>query len=67
MASVQVSRQTLVEYQEVFSFFSQEARTEKEDAKITTEEFTTVRAAGLHLASARAGHAPPPSHEARRS
>ena len=44
MASVQISRQTLTEYQEVFAFFCMEARTEGKDAKITTEEFTTVSA-----------------------
>ncbi len=43
--SIEISRQTHEEYKEVFMYFSEEARTQGDKAKIGTDEFTTVRSA----------------------
>ena len=42
--SLEISRQVHDEYKEVFMYFSEEARTQGDKAKIGTDEFTTVRA-----------------------
>jgi len=47
--SIEISRQTHEEYKEVFMYFSEEARTEGDKAKIGSDEFTTVSGTTLSI------------------